>query len=309
MSQARLITIDCDYIMPELAAAYLRIQGDEAAFVETNTTHAVPKLLAALEREGLGAEAVRWVIVTHVHLDHAGGASALMRACPNATLLAHPRAARHLIDPSKLVASARAVYGAEKFDALYGTIEPIDATRVEALDDGAEVALGDANLRFIHTRGHANHHFIVHDPAREAVFTGDAFGLVYPRLQRARRLAFPSTSPTDFDGEAAQASVKAVLGLQAKRACLTHFGEIEDLDVVAAQLDRWLELSTSLVEEAVSLAPGEAEGMLRARVDEAMDRAAEAAGISLDTEDRELLSLDLALNAQGLAHAASKRRG
>jgi glyoxylase-like metal-dependent hydrolase (beta-lactamase superfamily II) len=294
---------------PGVAAAYLRVQGDEAAFVETNTAHAVPKLLAALDQEGLAPEQVRWVIVTHVHLDHAGGASALMRALPNATLLAHPRAARHLVDPSKLVASALAVYGAAQFAKLYGTIEPIDADRVRSLDDGATVPLGDATLRFLHTRGHANHHFIVYDPAREAVFTGDTFGLVYPRLQRARRFAFPSTSPTDFDAALAHASVDIVRETGARRACLTHFGEIEDMDVVAAQLHRWLDLSGALVDLATELDPAAAEPTIRARLDEEMTRAAEASGVSLDQEDRALLELDLALNAQGLALAASKRRG
>ena len=188
-------TIDCDYLYPRYAAAYLRIAGDEAAFIEANTGHAAPRLLDTLARSALRPEQVRWVIVTHVHLDHAGGASALMRACPNATLLAHPRAVRHLVDPSKLVASATAVYGAERFRELYGNVDPIDAARVRALDDGESVALGDCDLRFVHTRGHANHHFVVHDPALDAVFTGDAFGLSYPALQRAGRFAFPSTSP------------------------------------------------------------------------------------------------------------------
>jgi len=308
MSTPRLVTIDCDYLGPGVAASYLRIQGDEAAFVETNTAHAVPKLLAALEAESVAPEQVRWIIVTHVHLDHAGGTSALARACPGATVLAHPRAARHLIDPAKLVKSAEAVYGAARFAELYGTIEPIDASRVRSLESGEHVSLGDAELSFVHTRGHANHHFIIHDPARESVFTGDTFGLVYPQLQRGKRLAFPSTSPTDFDAEAAHASVDVVLGLGTKRAALTHFGELEDLDAVAASLHRWLDLSASLVEQAIAMNPAEAEKSIRAALDEAMDRAAAEAGIMLDDADRRLLELDLALNAQGLAYAASKRR-
>ncbi len=300
-----LMTIDCEYVSPGLAAAYLRVQGDEAAFIETNTTHAVPRLLAALEEQRLDPAQVRYVIVTHVHLDHAGGASALMRACPNATLLAHPRAARHLIDPSKLVASARVVYGAERFDALYGTIEPIDAGRVRSLDDGAEVALGDAALRFWHTRGHANHHFIVHDEARDTVYTGDTFGLVYPRLQRGGRLAFPSTSPTDFDADAAIASVERVLALGTRTACLTHFGEIDDLYVVAEQLRGWLELSKTLVAEAVGRA--DAEAHIRGRLEAALEKTVADLGLTLDAEDRALLRFDLGLNAQGLAHVASKQ--
>jgi glyoxylase-like metal-dependent hydrolase (beta-lactamase superfamily II) len=299
-----LSTIDCEYVSPGLAAAYLRVQGDEAAFIETNTTLAVPRLLAALAEAGRAPAQVRYVVVTHVHLDHAGGASALMAACPHATLLAHPRAARHLIDPSKLVASARGVYGDARFDALYGAITPIDAARVQSLDDGAAVALGDATLRFWHVRGHANHHFVVHDEARDTVFTGDAFGLAYPRLQRAGRFAYPSTSPTDFDAAAALASVDRILALGTRSACLTHFGEIADLPAVATQLREWLNLSDALVQAHAGRK--DAEAPLRARLEAEFQRRADAIGLALDAEDRALIDFDLALNAQGLAVAASK---
>lgn len=300
-------TIDCDYVLPQLAAAYLRVEGEEAAFIETNTSHAAPKLLAALDARGLRPEQVRWVIVTHVHLDHAGGASALMKALPNATLLAHPRAARHLIDPSKLVASATQVYGAEIFARLYGTIEPIDAARVRSLDDGAEVELGGTRLQVFHTRGHANHHFVVVDRGASAVFTGDTFGLVYPRLQRAGRIALPSTSPTDYDGAEARLSIDKVLGLGVERAFLTHFGEIRDLDVVAGQLRRWLDVSDALVQDAASLAPEARESTLRGKLSAEMERVAAEAGLPLDDDDRALLDLDVRLNAQGLAFVAGKR--
>ncbi|RYE94387.1 MAG: MBL fold metallo-hydrolase [Myxococcales bacterium] len=309
MDEAKLTTIDGDYVMPGLAATYLRVQGDEAAFIETCTSQSVPQMLAALAEAGLTPGQVRWVIVTHVHLDHAGGASALMQACPQAQLLAHPRAARHLIDPSRLVASARQVYGAEKFDRLYGAIEPIAAERVKTMEDGQEVQLGDAHLQFLHTRGHANHHFVVVDHARSTVFTGDTFGLVYPRLQRAGRLAYPSTSPTDFDVEAAHASIDRIVSLNMNSACLTHFGEIRDLDVVGGQLHRWLDLSERLVSQAAA-AGGDAAAMearIRPELDRAMEQAAAEAGLALDADDRKLIAFDLALNAQGLAFAAHKQ--
>ncbi|HEY2510095.1 MAG TPA: MBL fold metallo-hydrolase, partial [Polyangiaceae bacterium] len=176
-------TIDCDLI-PRFTAAYLRVAGDECAFVEAHTPHALPKLLGALEAQGRRPEEVRWIVVTHAHLDHASGASALLAQCPNAVLLAHPRAARHLIDPQKLVASATQVYGEARFAELYGRIDPIPADRVRALEDGARFPLGDATLTVHHTAGHAKHHFVVHDPALKTVYTGDTFGLVYPALQR-----------------------------------------------------------------------------------------------------------------------------
>lgn len=305
MVTSSVTTIDCDYVMPGLAGAYLRVQGDEAAFIETNTSHAAPKLLAALRDAGLSPEQVRWVIVTHVHLDHAGGASALMKELPNATLLAHPRAARHLIDPSRLVASATQVYGAQRFAELYGTIDPIDAARVRALDDGASVELGGAPLRFLHTRGHANHHFVVVDPTLSTVYTGDTFGLVYPRLQRAGLLAFPSTSPTDFDAAEARRSIDLIASLGVDSARLTHLGEVRDIPGAAAQLHRWINLSESLVQTIrEGRAPDPIEPWLRAQLDAEMARATSA--LSLDDTDRALLAFDLDLNAQGLAVAARK---
>jgi len=305
----RLVTIDSEYTAPGVAACYLRVQNGEAAFVETNTAHAVPRLLAALEAEALRPEDVRWVVVTHVHLDHAGGASALMRACPNATLVAHPRAARHLVDPSRLVASAQAVYGPDRFAQLYGTIDPIPAARVRAVDDGETLDLGGAPLRFLHTRGHANHHFVVHDPARETVYTGDAFGIAYPQVQRAGRFVFATTSPTDFDAPAARASVDRIVGLGTPTACPTHFGEIDRIDVAAAQLRWWIDRSERLLEEAIALPPAEADTHLREGVRALMEEAARRVGLHLDESDRKLLALDVELNAQGLAFVAAKRRG
>jgi glyoxylase-like metal-dependent hydrolase (beta-lactamase superfamily II) len=301
-----LVTVDCEYVQPGLACAYLRSSGEECAFIETNTTHAVPRLLAALAAAGRAPEDVRYVIITHVHLDHAGGAAALMAACPKATLLAHPRAARHVIDPSRLVAGATAVYGQARFQALYGTIEGVPAGRVQALDDGAAVPFGAGSLRFLHTRGHANHHFVVHDAAKDTVFTGDAFGLVYPQLQRAGLLAFPSTSPTDFDGPAAHEAVDRIVALGTRTACLTHFGEQARVRDIADQLHTWLTLSERLVVEARERPPEAREAFLDARLAAAFDETTARLGLTLDAADRVLVGFDRKLNAQGLAIAAGK---
>ena len=247
----------------------------------------------------------------YVHLDHAGGASALMRACPNATLLAHPRAARHLIDPTRLVASAQKVYGEEAFGQLYGTIEAIDASRVRALEEGERVTLGGARFQFLHTRGHANHHFVVHDEQRQVVYTGDAFGLVYPALQRAKRFAYPSTSPTDFDGPAAIASVKRVVELKPRAVALTHFGEFEDVEAIAGQLISWLELSTKVAEQGAKSGDelGTLEQRFKWQLDQEFELAAARAGLTLTQADRKLIRFDAELNGQGLAFAAVKQQG
>lgn len=302
------ITIDCHYLGPQFAASYLLVEGDEAAFVDDNTTHAVPTLLAALHARKLGPDAVRWVIVTHVHLDHAGGSSALMKACPNATLLAHPRAAPHLIDPSKLVASARKVYGDAEFDRLYGTIEPVPAGRVRVMQDGETLAWGGRTLTFLHTRGHANHHFCLHDSASGAVFTGDSFGLRYPALQRGGLFVFPSTSPTDFDPDEARRSVDRIAAL-ATAVYPTHFGEVRDVAEAARQLRTHLDFSASLLDRAITsaLAGDELTSFCRDELRAHYAPEFKARGLDAAATQR-LLDLDLDLNAQGIAFVAARRR-
>lgn len=303
-------TIDCEYTMPRYAAAYLLIHDGKAAFIDNNTAHAVPSMLAALERHGLTADDVELCIITHVHLDHAGGSSALMKACPNATLVAHPRAARHAIDPSKLVASATQVYGAEQFEKLYGRIEPIAEARVKTMEDGDTLDFNGRTLRFLHTRGHANHHFVIVDEAESAIFTGDAFGLCYPDLCRDGLFVFPSTSPTDFDGELAREAVRRIVDTGMSTAYPTHFGPVTQMREAADQMIEWLTFSERLMEEARdSDQPDESltadiEPKLRARFEEKL------AGTSVgeDPATWERLALDIDLNAQGLAFVAAKQR-
>jgi glyoxylase-like metal-dependent hydrolase (beta-lactamase superfamily II) len=307
-----ITTIDCHYLdRPEFAAAYLLVDGDEAAFIDNNTHHALPRLLAALAGTGLAAEQVRYLIITHVHLDHAGGTSALAQACPQATVLAHPRAARHVIDPDKLIASAKSVYGEDEFRRLYGEIEPVDKDRVQSIEDGEKVTLGQRELEFLHTRGHANHHFCIADAASGSVFTGDAFGLIYPALQRQGCFAFPSTSPTDFDGELARASIRRITGLSPERVYPTHYGEVVAVDAAAAQLIRHLEYAERLMLEAeVSDTADEAlQSYIEPRLRSYFNGLLDGHGsLSSEPATWNLLALDIELNAQGLAFVAAKRR-
>jgi glyoxylase-like metal-dependent hydrolase (beta-lactamase superfamily II) len=305
MAPHRRVTIDSD-VRPRFTACYLRLAGEECAFVETHTSYALPRLMAALEAAGRRPEDVRWIVLTHAHLDHAAGASALVAACPRATLLAHPRTARHMISPQKLIDGATAVYGAERFRALYGTIAPIDASRVRALEDGESFELGGAKLTVWHTAGHANHHFVVDDPTIETVFTGDTFGLVYPDLQSRGRFALPSTSPSNFDAVAAKASLDKVLSLGERFVCPTHFDGWEDSKVIAAQVRRFLDRAETWVNEAVR--GSETTEAIQKRFARAWsDAIAEEAPWFGDAE-RELLALDVELNAQGLAVAVEQKR-
>lgn len=303
-------TIDAD-VLPKFTATYLRIAGDECAFIETHTVHALPRLLAALEAHGKKPEDVRWVVVTHAHLDHAAGAGALLARCPNATLLAHPRAARHLVDPSKLVASATSVYGEKRFAELYGTIDPIPQERVRALDDGETFELGDATLRVLHTQGHAKHHFVVDDPRAGSVYTGDSFGLVYPALQKdGKRFAIATTSPTDFDPVEARKSIDRIVALGEPAACLTHFDEIRDVAEVARQLHAWIDRSEKWRDDAAKSSAPVAE--MTAHIQSELRRAIEvdttSRGIVFGEAEWKVLALDIELNAQGIAFVADKMR-
>jgi len=306
-SARRVTVIDCDYVEPEFAAAFLLREGDEAAFVETNTTPAVPKLLSALAESGIKPEAVRYIIVTHVHLDHAGGASKLLASCPNAKILAHPRAARHLIDPSKLVASARAVYGNAVFEKLYGEILPIPGDRVQEMADESTIAFGSSQLRFLHTRGHAKHHFCILDPGSAGIFTGDSFGLRYPRLQKAGLFLFPSTSPTDFEPEEARKSAVRIARSGAETAFLTHFGEVHDLSACESQLLEGIDLHEQVLHELRRF-PEESVEALTEKGFQALRAgfAQKLGGRGWNLSDSELrfLDLDLKLNSAGLVHVA-----
>lgn len=303
-------TIDCEYTLPRYAAAYLLVHEGRAAFVENNTVHAVPKMLDALARHGLRPTDVDYCIITHVHLDHAGGSSALMKACPRATLVAHPRAAPHVIDPSRLVSSAEAVYGKARFFELYGQIDPIPESRVKIMGDGATLDFAGRTLHFLHTRGHANHHFVIHDPVDRVVFTGDAFGLIYPDLCVNDIFAFPSTSPTDFDGPLAREAVDRILATGAEVAYLTHFGPVRALESAASQLKATLQVSESLMLAAyASEVPDEG---LEAHITEPLRAHFEAQmaahGVPKTEESWARLRLDIELNAQGLAFVAQKKR-
>ncbi len=304
-------TIDCHYTgEPHVAASYLIREGDELCFVETNTAMALPRLLAAIEAEALDPTSVRYVIITHVHLDHAGGAGQLLQACPNATLLAHPRAAPHAIDPTKLIRSAEQVYGKERFKALYGELLPIAKERVRVMEDGETLDWGARTLTFLHTRGHANHHMVIHDSRENGVFTGDAFGIGYPAAQVGGPWVFPSTSPTDFDAEAAIASVQRIIDTGATTAWLTHFGPYTDLAGLGAQLVDHLKRYGALVDKAdASTLDGAALGNLVAKsVDRWFASDLDARGMSENDVVNELVLLDRQLNAQGVVFAIQKRR-
>ena len=307
---AGITAVDTEYVRPGLDASHLIVHGGRAAFVDTGTSLSVPLLLAALEEKGLERGQVDWVFVTHVHLDHAGGAGALMAALPNATAVLHPRGARHMIDPGRLIEGSKAVYGEEEFNRLYGEIRPIPAERIHVVADGERLALAGREFEFIHTEGHAKHHYCIVDPAAEAVFTGDCFGISYRELDTAAGpFIFPTTTPVQFDPEAAHATIRRLLSYKPARAFLTHFSCVSAPAALAPQLHRDLD-------EYVKIAlahrdDGNPEASIRGALRDWMFSRLDEHGVDPAPELRdEVLGMDLALNAQGLAvWLASTERG
>ncbi len=293
--------IDTGFHRPRFDAAYLIVEKGRAAFVDTGTNHAVPRLLAALDAAGLRRDAVDYVIATHVHLDHAGGVGLLMQQLPRARLVAHPRGARHLIDPARLIQSATAVYGAEEMERAYGTLVRVAADRVIKTADGMTLELAGRPLLFLDTPGHAMHHHCIWDERSRSFFTGDTFGLSYRELDSARGAwIMPTTTPVQFQPEALRRSVERMLAFSPQRLLLTHYGPVEDVPRLAtlflSQLDEMVALARSLAK-----APGR-HAALKQGLAAIHLRSLRVHGVTLAEERiRELLALDFELNAQGMA--------
>lgn len=235
--RAGVTAIDVALTRPRDDAAHLVVDGGRAAFVDTGTAHSLPALLAALEAKDVDRGDVDWVLTTHVHLDHAAGAGLLMRLLPNARCAVHPRGARHLVDPSQLIAGSRQVFGAERYDRLYGEIVPIESSRVLPVEDGARIALGGRELELIHTPGHALHHYCIVDEAHALVFSGDTFGLSYRDFDvEGRAFIFPTTTPVHFDPEALCRSVDRLMSYAPRSIFLTHYAEVTELERLAREL-------------------------------------------------------------------------
>jgi glyoxylase-like metal-dependent hydrolase (beta-lactamase superfamily II) len=232
-----ITAIDTEYLHPGLAAAHVIAHEGRAAFVDTGTTHSVPRLLAALDELGIARDAVDYVILTHVHLDHAGGAGRLMQALPQARAVLHPRGAPHMIDPTKLIAGSMAVYGEDIYRELYGELVPIPADRIVTTQDGQRLSLAGRELQFVHTPGHALHHHAIVDLAHRSIFTGDTFGLSYRELDTENgAFIVPTTTPTQFDPEQLVASMDRLLGYEPQALYLTHYSRVTEVPRLAELL-------------------------------------------------------------------------
>lgn len=296
----RISAVDTGYIRPQMTASHLLIEQGRAAFVDTGPNSAVPELLAALEHRQLASDAVDFVFLTHVHLDHAGGAGELMAALPNATAVLHPRGARHMADPSRLETGTRAVYGDTSFERMYGSLRPIPGNRIRTVADEEVIDWCGRPLRFMHTEGHARHHYCILDEAHGLIFSGDSFGLSYREFDSdAGEFILPSTTPVQFDPDAALATVDRLMSHEPRAIFLTHFSRVTDLARLAEELKEDIRVYSDLARRAARA--DTPERALREDLRAWLFRRLDAHGVAEDTRWRDsILENDLTLNTQGL---------
>ena len=300
--------VDSGYYSQDFAAIYLLRQNSKVAIIETGTKYSLPFVEKALMKSGLTLLDVSYVVPTHVHLDHAGGAGELMKQCVNARLVVHPRGARHLIDPCKLVAGAMAVYGEEKFKEYYGEIIPIDANRVTEADDNFILDFDGRELRFIDTPGHARHHFCIWDKTTKTMFTGDTFGISYRDLDHQDDVyILPSTSPVQFDPEALTKSINRIMDFKPERVCLTHFSAIKPTKKVANKLIESIHFVSDLAIKHAD--KNDAESIIYNNMMDYFLKGLNEIGFQNNDVARDRLSLDVQINTQGLIYWQKNRQG
>lgn len=292
--------IDTEHMRQDFVAAYLIEHNGRAAFIDTGCHLSVPTLLATLKEKNISTDAVDYIILTHIHLDHAGGAGELIRHLPNAKVHVHERGAQHLIDPSKLRAGVIGVYGELFFKQFLGDLIPIEADKVIIAKDGDSLDLGGRLLKFIDTPGHARHHLCIWDELSQGIFSGDTLGVSYREFDTKQGvLIFPPTTPVQFDPEAWINTVNHLMTLQPKTAYLTHFNQIaftqKSADMLIQHINGFVKIAKKSEDQ-----PNRHQVIKQALLDYLLE-IANKHGVTLDEAQQiKLFKGDLEICAQGL---------
>lgn len=295
-----ITAIDTGFNRPGFDASHLVVSNGRAAFIDVGTNYSIPLLLDALEAKGLGRESVDHVIVTHVHLDHAGGAGEIMRQLPNARLAVHSRGAPHMINPARLIASASSVYGAEEVQRTYGEIVPVPAERVIELRDESRIEFGGRTLRCIDTPGHARHHVSLWDERSRSWFSGDTFGVSYREFDSGRgAFILPTTTPVQFDPVALKGSIARMLLTRPQAMFLTHYSRVTGVERLADDLFAMIDRMVAIAEDLRGAE--QRHECLKQALADCYIECVLAHGCALEPERiHALLATDIELNAQGL---------
>jgi len=286
----------------ELNAVYL-LDGTEPCLVETGPGADHDRLAASLASLGLAGDDLAHVVVTHIHMDHAGGAGALLGRYPRATVWVHEAGARHLVDPERLIASTARTYGQERMRSLYGDMLAVPAARLRAIAEGDRIPLGARSLHVLHTPGHASHHVALHDDASGAMFTGEAIGSYLPWATCFR----PALPPPEVDLDAAQASIRRILDREPTTLLTSHFGAVPDVvdacEIAAERVAAWAQDVRDLLEQDIDIAEDDIVGALTRRARQEFEADA---GRSFEQARYDALG-SIRMNAQGLARYWRKR--
>ncbi|MDA2654241.1 MBL fold metallo-hydrolase [Bacillus cereus] len=305
LSSQLYIIDDYDFQLAQRTGTYVLL-GDDITLIETCASPSVPHILNGLKELNIALDAIKNIIVTHVHLDHAGGAGFLMTKCPNATLFVHSRGARHMIDPTKLIQGAKAVYG-ESFDKLYNPILPIPTERVCIVGEGDTLEIeANRTLTFYDTPGHAKHHISIYDSLTNGIFTGDTVGIYYRELtEYGVELYLPSTSPTQFQPDVMLKSKERIKSLNVDCIYFGHYGASTNVSEVYRQLEFWLPLFLKTGKEIFKTEedPVKAKNKLANNLFEIVQSHLTQQGIPTTHSIYDfMLKLEMDVNAKGIIH-------
>ncbi len=284
-----------------MTSAYL-VHAREPALVETGPTTSAEAVTAGLAALGMGPEDLAHIVVTHIHLDHAGGVGRIAAGFPGATVWVHERGARHLSDPARLVASAAEVYGgSERLLELFGPMDPVDGGRIRSVADGDHIPLGDRQLDVMYTPGHAVHHVSLVDSDSGALFTGDALGIHFPDVRVLR----PATPPPDIDVELAVDSIERIRARAETALMFSHFGPVREVDelctVAGDRIRKWAGIVRAAMDQTDDL--GRITEILSARTSAEFDDA----GAGEEARERHEVLSGMRMNAAGLVRYWTKK--
>lgn len=295
-----IFAVDTEYTRPMQDASHLIVEGARAAFVDTGTNDSVPLLLDALRQRGLDAADVDFIFLTHVHLDHAGGAGLLMQRLPNASCVIHPRGAPHMIDPARLIKGTEGVYGVARTREMYGELRPIDEQRIVVASDDGWIDFNGRRMQTLFTEGHARHHYCLFDPKSRGVFTGDNFGVSYRELDTANgEFIFPTSTPASFDPVEAHKSVDRIMACDPEQLYLTHYSRVRDLPRLAADMHAGID---AFAEMALAHRDASDRGKaIETAMRDHLSARLVAHGFRGDSDAiRSVIDIDVVLNAAGL---------
>lgn len=302
-----ILCIDNQYLQEYFACTYLIKEKNRALFIDNGTNSNIPILLDTLKKIGYKNEEVEFLIITHIHLDHAGATSKLIEFFPNAKILAHPKAAPHLINPKRIIEGASAVYGKENFYKMYGELKEIPESRIQIMKDEEEISFGERKLKFMYTKGHANHHFVIQDSKTNSIFTGDSFGVSYPIMREGKNFIItPSTTPTDFDSNEAILSIEKILKTKSTRAYLTHFNYFENLESGGEELIKGLKKMQNILDKLIELELKNEEQKLFTEKEIRNYYKIEIEKKKMNPKILDFLEDDIIINAQGINFVANR---